>query len=63
VRERKRKCEEERRKKDTFMVMSMKQPRIFDTLKKEQNYFDNWIRDQERKGDGFKIKSKFKSKK
>jgi hypothetical protein len=44
------------------MVMSMKQPSIFDTLKKEQNYFDNLIREQERKGEIFKIKSKFKSK-
>jgi hypothetical protein len=31
-----------------FMVMSVKPPRIFDMLKKEQNYFDKWIQEQER---------------
>jgi hypothetical protein len=43
------------------MIMSMKPPDIFDMLKKEQNYFDKWIREQERKGEVFKIKSKSKS--
>jgi hypothetical protein len=36
-RERQRKCEEEKRKKDVFMIMSMKLHDIFDMLKKEQN--------------------------
>jgi hypothetical protein len=41
----------------------MKPPSIFDTLKKEQNYFDKWIGEQERKGEVFKLKSKSKLRK
>jgi hypothetical protein len=43
------------------MIMSMKSPDIFDMLKKEQNYFDKLIREQERKCGVFKIKSQPKS--
>jgi hypothetical protein len=45
------------------MIMSMKPPSAFHMLKKEQNYFDKWIGEQERKGEVFKIKSKSKSRK
>jgi hypothetical protein len=34
-----------------------------DLFRKKENYFDKWIREQERKGEVFKIKSKSKSRK
>jgi hypothetical protein len=61
-RERKKKCEEERRRKQPFILMSMRPPTIFDRMKMEQNYFDKLIQELERKGEVFKIKSKYKSK-
>jgi predicted aldo/keto reductase-like oxidoreductase len=60
-RERQRKCEEKKRKKDAFMIVSMKPTSGMDLLRKEQNYFDKWIQEQEIKGEVFKIKSKPKS--
>jgi hypothetical protein len=59
--ERQRKCEEEKRRKQPFMIMSMKPPSAFDMFDKEQKYFDKYIREQERKGEVVKIKSKSKS--
>jgi hypothetical protein len=39
----------------------MKVPNIFDMFGKEQRYFEKWFREQERKGEVFKIKSRVKT--
>jgi hypothetical protein len=51
--ERKRKCEEERRKNDAFMVIP---PSEFDMWKKEQNYLNKWTEEQMEKGEVFKLR-------
>jgi hypothetical protein len=55
--ERQRKCEEESRRKQPFIIMSIKPPSASDMFNKEQKYFDKWIQEQKKKGELFKIKT------
>jgi hypothetical protein len=47
-------------KKDTHMIMGMKQHWEMDLWRKEQGYFEKMFREQERKGEVFKIKQRVK---
>jgi hypothetical protein len=49
--ERQIKSEEESRRKQGFMVMSMRPESV---LEKEQKYFNRWIEQQKKKGEVFK---------
>jgi hypothetical protein len=52
-REKQRKCEEQRKRRDAHMIMSMRQP---DILEKERKYFNQWVQEQQRRGEVVKKK-------
>jgi hypothetical protein len=55
--ERQMKSEEEKRRKQPFMLMSMSMRPDFDIFNKERKYFDRWIQEQKKKGEVFKVKT------
>jgi hypothetical protein len=55
-REKQRKCEEQKKRTGTYKLISMKPPSGFDMLEKEQKYLNQWIREQERRGEVVKKK-------
>jgi hypothetical protein len=55
--ERQMKSEEEKRRKQPFMLMGMRGPTLSDIFDKEKKYFDRWIQEQKEKGVVFKVKT------
>jgi hypothetical protein len=50
-REKQRKCEEQRKRRDAHMLMSMKRP---DMLDNERKYLNQWVQEQQRRGEVIK---------